>query len=182
VADPYPSTEFGQTTKDALAQAGTVKFPYPPPASGPLFIGINPDYEEELPSGSPHYFLRVVQTVSPRQAITRIVDLDDLRGVDLPTPSAKEDRPPRVFRTPHGIAKDIKEAKDRLDHAVRNKRGVYEVCLFEDAVIYVSETAPVYLRIQYEFGVTAAEAAENIEYLLPTAGCCDRKHPHTGGV
>ena len=43
--------------------------------------------------------------------------------------------------------------------------GVYEVCLFEDAVIYVPESAPVFLRIQYEFGVSAAEAAENVERL-----------------
>jgi hypothetical protein len=166
-----PSHEFGQATKEALAKATTVMLPSPPPASGRLFIGINPDFNPDLPFGSPHFFLRLVQTVSPKQVIMRIVDLNELRGVSLPAPSTDEDRALRVFRTVNDIADVIKTTTDSLTAAEVAKRGVYEVCLFEDAVIYVPEWAPVFLRIQYELGVSAVEAAENVDSLIPTSRC-----------
>ena len=79
-----------------------------------------------------------------------------------------------MFRPMDGIAAEITAAVKKLSEAVAKKRGVYEVCLFEDAVIYVPEWAPVFLRIQYEFGVSAVEAAENVEILIGKASghCC----------
>ena len=51
--------------------------------------------------------------------------------------------------------------------------------LFEDAVIFVPESAPTFIQIQFEFGVTAAEAAENVDLLVnPLRGCkCGDKLP-----
>jgi hypothetical protein len=174
------SNQFGQATMVALAKAATVMLPYPRPASGRLYIGINPDFDPELPGGSPKFFLRLVQTVSPNQVITRIVDLNELRGISLPAPSTKEVGPSREFRTVNGIAKEIGTATDILTKAEHTERGVYEVCLFEDAVIFVLESAPVVIQIHYEFGVSAAEAADNVELIMRPQCICKAAGPYKG--
>ena len=180
-----PSDQFGPATREAIAKAGTVELPSPRPASGQLYLGINPDFIDrssnpDLPSGAPHYFLRLVQHVSQNVVITRIVDLKELRGVSLPakegTPPAKEGTARREFRTVNDIAKDITAAISTLTKAAESKRGVYEVCLFEDAVIYVPESAPVVIRINKEFGVSAAEAGEGVESLYSPGCPCPTEH------
>jgi hypothetical protein len=179
----FPSNQFGQTTKDALAKAGTVALPCPSPASGRLYLGINPDFDPHLAGGSPKFFLRLVQIVSEKQTITRIVDLNELRGISLPLPPTKEGRTAREFRTVNGIAKEIGAATDSLTRAEQVKSGVYELCLFEDAIIFVPESAPVFVQIQYEFGVYAAEAAENVEFAgMSKSNCrCQADRPILGG-
>ncbi len=176
---PFHSAELDENSRKVLAQAGAVMLPYPPPASGELYIGINPHCHPELPSGAPRFFLRVVQKVGRSQVIRRIVDLNELRGISLPAGGGKEDKAARKFHTVNEIAKAIAEAKDRLIAAEKAAPGVYEVCLYEDAVIYVRESAPVHLRIEYEFGVSAAEAAENVEILTRSEPCC---MPHKGSA
>jgi hypothetical protein len=261
-----PLTDFDDDTKTILAQAGSVGLPYPSPASGPLYLGINLDQRAPLRSAPPHYYLRVVQAVSPRQVITRIVDLEELRGVSLPgvdlrlmfldgditsiptcgtnlvIVAATKDgvrlrifgsrgeydskveekglkepgpglpelrdmlpglRPPhvltcedtdrvlalvtsivgktclprrqdgatRVFKTVNQIAGDILGVRKSLDAIKGDGTGGKDMLLYPDAVIFVGETAPVYVRIQYEFGITAAEAAENVECLLQSGSC-----------
>jgi hypothetical protein len=169
----FPSDEFGPCEREILARATTVMLPYPPPASGRLFIGINPDFippDSKLGlvlAGGPKFFLRLVQVVSPTRVIIRIVDLEALRGVSLPTNAGL-----REFRTVSSIAADIASAVQKLTGAEAKKSGVYEVCLFEDAVIFVPESAPVFVRIQQDFGVSAAEAAENVDGRIePRKGC-----------
>jgi hypothetical protein len=157
------SHPFSQATLDALAKAGTVMLPFPPPASGRLFVRINPDFNPHLPSGSPNYYLRLVQTVSQKQVIIRILGLNELRGVSLPAPPTKEGYTSREFRTVNQISREIEEAITRLTGAEAAEPGVYEVCLFEDAVIFVAETAPVVVQVSYEFGVCAVESAENVD-------------------
>jgi hypothetical protein len=168
-----PSKHFSQATMEALARAGTVMLPYPPPASGRLCLGINPDYQPHLPGGSPKFFLRLVQIVSPKQVIIRIVDLNELRAISRPAASTKEGKTSREFRTVNEIAKEIEEATESLTRAKGegSERGEYEVLLFEDAVIFVRESAPVVIQIQYEFGVTAGESAENVDHMAMCGKC-----------
>jgi hypothetical protein len=173
-----PSKHFSQATMEALARAGTVMLPYPPPASGLLCIGINPDYQPHLPGGSPKFFLRLVQIVSPKQVIIRIVDLNELRAISRPAASTKEGKTSREFRTVNEIAKEIEEATESLTRAEGTERGVYEVLLFEDAVIFIRESAPVVIQIQYEFGVTAGESAENVDQMAIHGKCyCPDSRP-----
>jgi hypothetical protein len=169
----FPSDHFGPAAMEALAKAGTVTLPSPPPASGMLYLGINPDHNPDLPSVGPRYYLRLVQTVSPMLVVTRIVGLNDFRGISLPAPAMAEGRASRQFRTVNGVHEDIKSAIDTLAKAEAKNPGVYEVLLFKDAVIYVPESAPVFMRIQHnlEHGVSAADAAEHVEAIWAKSGC-----------
>jgi hypothetical protein len=173
------SHPFSKGTLDALAKAGTVMLPFPAPASGRLFVRTNPDFNPHLPSGSPNYYLKLVQTVSSKHVITRILGLNELRGVSLPVPSTREGHTSREFRTVNQISREIEAAIQRLKDAEATEPGVYEVCLFEDAVIFVGETAPVVVQIQYEFGVCAAESADNVDLRtkVPICPCGDRSPP-----
>ena len=178
----FPSHEYGQHTTEALAKAGTVQFPCPPPASGKLYLGINPDFSDghrnpDLPSVSPQYFLRLVHIVSQQLVITRIIDLKELRGVSLPAAPTTKDGASRVFRTVNDFTEEITNAISALTKAESKKPGEYEVVLFEDAVIYVPESAPVLLRIQYELGVSAAEAAEYADLLMREQCKCPMDPP-----
>jgi hypothetical protein len=173
----FPSHEYGQYTTEALAMAGTVRFPCPPPASGKLYLGINPDFSDrhrnpDLPSVAPQYFLRLVQNVSQKLVITRIIDLKELRGVSLPAVPTTKDGASRVFRTVNDITDEITNAISALTKAKSNERGEYEVVLLKDAVIYVPESAPVLLRGLYELGVSAAEAAEYADLLMREQCMC----------
>jgi hypothetical protein len=169
----FPSHEFGQSAKEALAKAQTVALPGPTPARGKLYLGINPDFIDRrtnpaLPSGDPAYFLRLVQVVSQKVMVTRILDLKELRGVSLPLTTPAGDS--REFRTVNEITDKITDAINALTKAASTKREEYEVCLFEDAVIYVHESAPVFLQVQYEFGVSAFEAVDHVD-TMQKIGC-----------
>jgi hypothetical protein len=151
--------------------------PHPPPATGKVFIGINPDH---IPpdfkaglqlTGPPRFFLRVVQVVSPKFLMNRIIDLKELRGVSVPVASKKEGGASREFKTVSGIQKLIADAVEKLVEAEKKKAGVYEVLLFDDAVICVPESAPVFLSVKLEFAVNALEAAENVNALIGSTSC-----------
>jgi hypothetical protein len=176
---PVRSNPFSRDSLEALAKVGTVKLPHPHPASGRLYIGINPDSNPDsnpnLPAGPPKFFLRLVQTVSTKQVVTRIVDLKELRGISLPATSTEKGKTSRKFHTVNDreIADQIREKTSSLMLAERTESGVYEVVLFEDAIILVPESAPTVVQIQFEFGVTAAEAAEHVDLLVnPLRGGC----------
>ena len=152
--------------------------PSPPPASGTLSIGINsghipPDSTLGLElGGQSRFFLRLEQKVSEKQAITRIVDLKDLRGVSLPGKPTPDGKPTRDFYTVNDakIRDAIKRAAKLLHDEDKKTPGSYDTPLFEDAVIYVPESAPIH--ILHEIGLTALEAAEYVDKLYPLYQCC----------
>jgi hypothetical protein len=172
-SDPRPSNEFGPRRARIFAMAGAVALPSPRPATAKVWLGSSPAFHssEITLSVLPQLYLKSVQNVHNAQQVTRIVSLSDLRAVDL-TASRDPSGQPATFEfktVEHpDIADAIKKAKRLLDDA----RGSQEVFLFDDAVIYVPEIAPVFVRIVYEFGVTAAVAAENIEACLGHIGIC----------
>src|SRR5262249_28309768 len=102
--------------KAALTTPGTVTLPGPPPATGHLYLGINPDHifpDHKLGlqlSGPPRFFLRLVQTVSPALFVTRILDLKELRGVSVPAGCAADGGASREFKTVSDLRKIITDA------------------------------------------------------------------------
>jgi hypothetical protein len=110
--------------------------------------------------------------VSQKLVITRIIDLKELSGVSLPVAPTTKNGASRVFRTVNDISDKITNAISALTKAESQKHGEYEVVLFEDAVICVSESAPVLLRSLYELGVSAAEAAEYTDLLVREKCIC----------
>jgi hypothetical protein len=153
--------------------AGAVALPSPRPATAKVWLGTSPasHSSETTLTVLPRFYLKSVQNVHNAQQITRIVSLSDLRAVDL-TASRDDSGQPATFEfktVEHpDIADAILKAKDLLEAGQRGQ----EVFLLDDAVIYVAETASVFVRIIYEFGVTAAVAAENIEICLGNMGIC----------
>lgn len=176
-SNPTPSNDFGPGQRRALALSGTVMLPSPCPAFGRVFIGINPDHEPTVASGSPRFFLKVVQTVSAKQAITWIFGLDELRAVKLaPGVGSPEAPATRLAQPVDEFADQIAYARTRLEEALVDARRAYQLLLFPEAVLFIPEAAPVLVRILYEFGVTAAESVENIEILgKETMACCQDK-------
>ncbi|MFO0958386.1 MAG: hypothetical protein U0800_13305 [Isosphaeraceae bacterium] len=187
-SDPFVSKDYGAAAKEVLAKAGTVCLPYPPPASGRLYLGIDPTAKPlgtDLSPGSHRFFLRLVHKSSESQTITRIVDLRELRGVGLPP---GDDRCGgvgngwRVFRSTDQLAEILSVAAEKLKKVADGGTSPQEICVFEDAVIYVPEVAPVFTRIVQEYGVTAAESAEHASYArTDTPQCdCNLPAPHEG--
>ena len=171
--EPFSTDDFGPAQRIALALAGTVALPSPPPASGRVFIGLNPSAEaRSAPAqdhvtyalGLPRYFIRSVQTVSDQQSITRIFDLDELRAVKLPLSSVRSGKDEHSNILPAAeVAAEVDRIKRELEKLRPNgQAGVLEVLWYPEAVLFVPEAAPVFVRIQYELGLTAAEAAEHI--------------------
>lgn len=146
------------------ALAGTVALPSPRPATGRIFLGLTrrPEFTESILSVLPELYLKSVERVNDSLEITRIISLTDLRAVELPSLRDDAGRP-AMFRIltvdDSEIARSIAEARLTLGH----RDGGREIELFEQAVLHVPETAPVYVRVVREFGVTAAMAAENVE-------------------
>ncbi len=179
-SNPSRSTDFGPNQRIALALAGTVPVPSPVPASGRVYLGINPQHDESLiaNAGSPRFFLKVIQKVSAKQVITRIFALAELRAVSLlSTLGEGEGYEARQLQPVEEFHDQLLYAKARLEEAATRAEGVYDLLLFHDAVLYVREAAPVLVRIQYEFGVTAAESAENVEIIEKKSKHCCRLKP-----
>ena len=89
--------------------------------------------------------------------MTRIVALEELRAISLPATSTKEGRALRDPKPVNAIVAVIVPAIKALTTAESASRGSYEILLFEEAVIYVHESAPVFLRIQYDFKLGFAQ-------------------------
>ncbi len=113
----FPSREFGSEAVEALAKTGTVCLPCPPPAVGKLFIGINPDFNPDFPWASSEFFLRLVQNVSPKKVITRILALDDLRGICVPASESQQGESPHLFSTVNQFAAEIQDCISKLKAA-----------------------------------------------------------------
>jgi hypothetical protein len=169
-----PSIKLDLQQRLAIALAGTVALPSPHPACGTVSVGLCCSGRDELPSGSPRYYVKSVENVSSRQVVTRIVALNDLRAVSCPEGDAAADpKAPRVAQPVEDLFLDggaISAAKQKLEAAVKRAPGDYEIGLFPVAVLHVPETAPVLVRVVFEAGVTAAEAA--VIYSIDNKGIC----------
>ena len=170
-SSPAPSTDFTTDQRLLLAMAGTVALPSPYPAYGQVFVGIDPSGDDS--PASPRFFVKLVQTLTSRRVITRFFALNDLRAVSYPAGSQGDVHAARVTSTVTDMRERIESAKQALECAVQDSATVHELLLYPVAVLHLPEAAAVMVHITQEFGVTAAEAAENVEKCTEvTSGCC----------
>lgn len=168
--------EFGPDQIRSLALAGTVRIPQPIPASGALYLVLNPGSNPAFPAGSPRFLVKHVQTVARKQVVTRYVDLDEVSAVELSADASGDSGTGSwsIYTVDEErVASTIQSAQKELDRTAKKANELYEQILFPDAAIHVREAAPVFLRIVYEFGVTAAEAASHVGVISShTMNCC----------
>ena len=166
---PFPSDELGAEQRLAFALAGTVALPSPFPASGQLSLGTTAGGARNFVSETSDHYLRLVHVISPKLVITRFLALEDVRAVSLPGKTLADPRQ-SLTRSDSNFSQVIDKAKTQLTKGP--KAGLNETVVFPDVIIYVPETAPVLLRLAYEFGVTAAESVSNLSLFTLDRSVC----------
>ena len=120
---PSPTQEFSPEEKAAFALAGTVALPSPFPASARILLGIMPQLETAV---APRYYLKIIELVTDRFSVTRLVSLGDLRAIRLVPESGRFDN----FRewtllTAEDLHDRLERAKGLLKEARKHdRRGV----------------------------------------------------------
>lgn len=175
-----PVCEFDRDQRAAFALSATIPLPCPFPASGRISLGIMPRPNDDVDD---RYYIKIVEDVGDQQRVTRLVALEDVRGIRL-RPSDDEYAPLKdwTLLTAEDFQVPIQEVKDRLKLAADGNGRAFEIPLFTAAnntdpqlqgIVYVPETAPTLVRTEY--AVSAAEAAEHPRSLARGsggAGCC----------
>jgi hypothetical protein len=158
-----PAPELGEEQKLAFDLAGTVGLPSPFPAVGRVFVVRTPKKAEAGEKDDPgaRFFIKIVQTISPKHIATLFLETDDVRAVRCPPESGPAtDLASWKFQNIDEVRGQIKGAIKELSKPDYAAAGSFEVELFEEAVVYVPEFAPVLSRV--EFALVAATAAEQV--------------------
>ncbi len=156
--------DFSQNQQTAMLLAGTVALPSPFPSSGSLSVVVVPE------AGDFEVFIKIVQIVSPRRIITRIVRLADIRAVKAPPPKVLSGGPETwPLLGAAAVRRHVdKIEKDLLEKVKRSNMPEASDWL-PVAIVYVPESAPVLHRD--EVGVTAAVSAEDVGFSPLGATC-----------
>lgn len=166
--------------------AGTIPLPSPYPASGKVFL-IGVWHPHEMGSnGQTHgidFYLKSVQVISERNTISRTLEIDSVRAVGFHQCSegngqlhSQNGNGAGWAVVPVHESKRLADAMQRFHETPHESQQCSsEVLLYENAVLYVREAAPV-LHHQ-ELGITAAVSAEAgsmlADMVSPIAkGCC----------
>ncbi|RUL87841.1 hypothetical protein [Tautonia sociabilis] len=162
--DPIPMTAFGPVKQLALALAGTIALPSPPPATGDLYLIRNPGVAPDLARygiGGPTYLIKLVQRIGTHFEVDRFLAVENLLVIDKPEPIKNDDREETKLRsyTVDELAQPIAQAIEELNRRESTEESSPEILLFQGVVIHVPEQAPVVVKTRALFGVTAAEAA-----------------------
>lgn len=193
--NPILPSDFSRVRKVSFALAGTVDLPSPFPAAGRAFIGIAPQGDPAKPAqddakyearDAARFFLKIVETVNEKLVVTRYIRREDLRAVRLYSGRGTiDDRGQWIVKTADEVVPVVDEAVASLRLAVANagqaafeKRLVFDAAVPDQQVVFVvAETAPVLVRVEYEYGATAIEAAAGLESPMKD-GCCDKMKPY----
>jgi hypothetical protein len=163
----FPAPELGEEQRLAFDLAGTVGLPSPFPAVGRVFVIRTPKKTEpgEKDDHGPRFFIKIVQTISPKHIATTFLQTEDVRAVRCPPESGPvTDLATWTFLNIDDVRALIKAAIKELSKAEHVAACSFEVQLFNQAVVYVPESAPVLSRA--EFALVAAVAAEQVPILL----------------
>jgi hypothetical protein len=151
-----------------MALAGTVALPSPFPASGAVSIVAIPE------DGDCEMFIKVVQVVSLKRIITRLVRPQDIRALRAPANGTRLGGPETwPIRLPKVIGPEIAALEQDIRRILEQSGARSEVAVpwYPAAIVYVPEMAPVLHRL--EIGLTAAISAEHPVHLGGGGSCCD---------
>jgi len=177
---------FSLHHRAALALAGTIPLPSPFPASGRVYlVGVSKSHET---NGNGHkngvdFYLKSVQVISERNIVSRTLEIDSVRAIGFSGGAEHNGHEKHRERDsgdwtiiPLDESSKVGEAMRRLSDAQgQSENGSLEILLYDRAVLYVHEAAPV-LHHQ-ELGITAAVSAEAGSMLADMVtpigkGCC----------
>jgi hypothetical protein len=158
----------------AFRLAGTVGLPSPYPATGSISVVVKLARDPK----DWQVFLRIVHRLNLKLKIVRLVEWDDVRGILARWKPAPE--------TPQGAApgwsvklgEDLRgQVYDQVQKEKKDKvEGWFELKWLSEAIVYVPESAPVYMQVGV--GLTAAESAE----YYPPLALCDSGLPRCDSV
>jgi hypothetical protein len=156
-----PASELGTEHKLAFDLAGTVGLPSPFPATARVSLIKSAHHEPASAAmAKPRFFIKIVQCVSHKQLVTAFADPYDVRGVRSYTGSGPLADPSSwTFVNIEDVRTRIKNAIEELTKPTYAAGGAFEIPLYDQAVVYLPEAAPLLQRI--EFALVAAVAAEN---------------------
>ncbi len=157
-ARPVRPSEFGPKQELAFALTGTVALPSPFPATGQVFLLIVAGAPEREGPQALKFFLKSVQVVNSQCIATRTIARDAVRAIGYYSKGGQETRDGEWTVVPIDRLPQIALAATQAAEAREiDRSGSLEFLLFENAVLYVPESAQVLHRL--EFGLTAAVSA-----------------------
>jgi hypothetical protein len=164
---PIPFLALGEEQKLALDLAGTVGLPSPFPAHGFVAVIRVPTLEPGQKNGDkPAFYVKIVHSMSPKQIATAFLHPEDVRAVRIHLKNRPvADQASWEYLNRNKVQAQIKAALDELAMASADPHSSIEVRLFEEAIVFVPESAPLLARL--EFAVVAAVAAE----MVPLRAC-----------
>jgi hypothetical protein len=199
---PSLAHEFRTEQSIAHALAGTVALPSPFPASARIYVGIRPGHN---PAGAGRYYLKLVEAVSDKLVVTRLVSLEDARAVRFrPESGRPADLWDWTLYTADDLHDELEYAKAALSQAAAAQPGAHELPLVPEKGPKGPDATPpdragqpptagkpagaarqpqgiVYVPesapvlVRVEYGVVAAEAATVYPPILLHGRCCADK-------
>lgn len=161
---PVPSLQIEAHQASAMNLVGTVALPSPVPAEGRIFVVRQPATPAPKAAAvKPAYHVKIFQKITDNHAITRFVDVENVRMIrfspEEATQTSGEGKPAETLSND-----DLKKELTAIPWVAD---GVEDCHVLEvelrpgrTGVAHVFETAPVLMR--YECTVTAATSLENI--------------------
>ena len=168
------SSEFGPEQELAFALSGTVAIPSPFPAMGQVSVLVVPETQVRKEHRDPRFFLKSVQVVNVQCVVTRIIARNAVRAIGYYSDGESESKDGEWTVVPtERLSQMLATANHAAKELEKDRGRSFELPLFEKAVLYVPESAPVLHRI--EFGLTAAVSAVAPVPLVSDhddLGCC----------
>jgi hypothetical protein len=157
--------DFNTAQRTALCRAGAVALPAAFPAYGQVSLRLTWN------DGQIIFYVKIVQVVTSRRIVTWFVHLGDIRAIQVVDKKDGKSCPGSIM-LPAEFKEHIAQKAKQLESEHKGKGIELEDRLYERAIVYVPEHAPVLHRL--ECGVTAAVSVEGHGFSSP--GCCKHKY------
>jgi hypothetical protein len=169
-----PTSELGDDQKLAFDLAGTVALPSPFPAAGRVLLVRLPAPDRGREGGRrPRFVIKIVQVVNEKQLFTAFVHPHDVRAIRVHSGAGSPaDLRSWSFVSGEDLRAALEDAIDELGKPDFDTGGSFEAQLYEQAIVYVPETAQLLARVEYGVPAGVAVAIE-----VPAMRHCPPREP-----